>query len=92
MCKLAFVCISVLFLFQHCLSETPSEVGSISMDHKELTGLLKTHVDEDGNVDYAGFQQDSLRLDAYLDSLTENPPDEKSWSEMEANSLLDQRL
>ena len=72
-----------LLIFQHCSGEAPSKTGSTSVDHTDWTILLKKYVDDCGNVDYAGFGKDSLRLNAYLDKLSKHPPDKKSWSEYE---------
>ena len=78
--KLFTISIVIFFLFQKCLSEAPTKDGSVSMGHEEWTALLKKYVDEEGNVNYKNFQSDSTRLKSYLKKLTENPPDEKSWS------------
>lgn len=81
--KIVFVCTAAFVLFQNCLSEIPSKKGSKPLTHEEWTQLLSNYVHEDGNVNYSGFQKDSLSLNAYLKKLTENPPDEDSWSEEE---------
>lgn len=53
------------------------------MDHEEWTVLLNKYVDEDGNVNYRGFQKDSVTLNNYLKNLASNPPDVENWSEEE---------
>jgi len=73
----------ILLLFQNCLSDAPSKVGSKSINHEQWSILLKKYVDENGNVNYKGFIADSLALQSYLDLLTENPPDENTWSKDE---------
>jgi len=51
-------------------------------DHSTWNNLLKSHVTEDGKVDYKGFIKDKIRLNAYTQYLSEHTPD-KSWSENE---------
>lgn len=41
------------------------------------------HVRDDGNVNYQGFVQDKAKLQRYLDTLSQNPPDTSTWSEAE---------
>lgn len=76
-----------LLLFQHCLSDAPTKKGSKSMPyrqtgmkHEQWTILLQKYVGRDGTVNYKGFQKDSLDLNAYLNELSTNAPDENSWS------------
>lgn len=52
------------------------------VDHKVWDSLLRTHVNENGRVDYEGFLKDSVKLHAYLHSLSNNPP-ETHWSKSE---------
>lgn len=40
-----------------------------TFDHADWDALVKKHVDADGWVRYAGFQQDAAQLDAYLQRL-----------------------
>lgn len=47
--------------------------------HEAWTKLLKKYVNNDGLVNYKGFIKDIKELDAYLATLTNNPPDDK-WS------------
>jgi hypothetical protein len=56
-------------------------LGSLSaqITHSAWSVLLKKNVSQEGYVDYLGFQRDSLRLNAYLEMLSNNPP-QKSWS------------
>lgn len=50
------------------------------MHHEAWSQLLKKYVDSQGMVNYKGFIADSLSLNAYLDSLTNHPPDTSAWS------------
>ncbi len=69
-----------IFSFQQCASDAPSKKGSIVVNHQQWTTLLQKHVDKNGMVNYKGFQNDSLFLQAYLNDLSINPPDENSWT------------
>ncbi len=77
--KIGIIIIS-FFSFQQCTSDAPSKNGSIPTNHKNWTALLQKHVDRNGMVDYAHFQEDSLLLQGYLKELSSNPPDENSWT------------
>lgn len=54
------------------------------VDHSAWDALLGKYVREDGMVNYKGFQKDREKLDAYLELLSSQEPD-NSWS---ANELL----
>jgi len=57
------------------ISQTPtSDEGSALIEHTQWNDLVKKYVAVDGVVDYRGFQRDSLKLNAYLDLLTNHPP------------------
>ena len=45
-----------------------------TMDHSTWDALLKTHVDQEGHVDYKGFIKDSAKLDSYLNLLSKQQP------------------
>ena len=47
-----------------------------SVDHSAFNELLQKHVDEDGWVDYEGFESDSETLDKYIESLETAPLDQ----------------
>lgn len=78
-----YLFIFTAFIFQHCLSDAPSKKGSKTPDHGQWTILLQNHVEQDGLIDYKGFQKDSLNLNSYLNELSTNPPDENTWSKEE---------
>ncbi|CAN5243313.1 DUF547 domain-containing protein [soil metagenome] len=48
--------------------------------HDAWTKLLKKYVNDKGLVNYKGFINDIKALDAYLATLSNNPPDENKWS------------
>lgn len=47
--------------------------------HEQWTSALKNYVDNEGNVNYAKWKNDTTTLDYYISSLEENPPAEY-WS------------
>lgn len=47
------------------------------LKHTKWTALLEKHVDDDGNVDYAGFKKEEKLLDEYLAVLSKNHPNDK---------------
>ena len=49
------------------------------VSHKSFDELLQKHVDEQGMVDYKGFQTDRTKLKDYLLILESNPPKD-SWT------------
>lgn len=51
--------------------------------HELFDHLLKKHVTNAGDVNYKGFIKDTTALNAYLDLLSKNPPNEKTWSKSE---------
>lgn len=81
-------CSLLFFSLQAC--SMPS-CGSMSLppseaqppNHQVFTALLQKHVDEEGMVDYKGFQQDRQQLKAYLETLEKNPPNPEAWTEAE---------
>ena len=48
--------------------------------HEIWNTLLKKNVTSQGKVNYKGFISDSVQLNKYLKILSENKPDEKTWS------------
>ncbi len=68
-----------LFLLTSCkVADVKSTSRPVS--HEIWDSLLKQHVSADGLVDYTGFQKDSARLNAYLEILSNNHPNEAHWS------------
>jgi hypothetical protein len=53
-----------------------------SFNHNLWDSLLKTHVSNNGNVNYLAFKKDKTSLDNYISALAENMPDD-SWSKNE---------
>ena len=78
-----------LMMWSACQSAQPQQssgyfvpLNTAPLTHGAWTDLLEKHVDEEGNVDYQGFQQDSLILNAYLDRLGQTLPSIQ-WSREE---------
>ena len=51
------------------LTEKYKQEGEAEFDHSAFDALIKAHVDGDGWVDYAGFQRDQAKLDAYIETI-----------------------
>ncbi|MBD1396844.1 DUF547 domain-containing protein [Pontibacter sp. JH31] len=57
--------------------------GTTPPSHQVWDELLQRHVSKTGEVDYKGFIADKANLQRYLNSISNNPPDKKTWSETE---------
>jgi hypothetical protein len=73
---------SLIFLLWGCGINAPAS-GSYPVEHDLWDELLREHVEGSGKVDYAGFREDSSRLNAYLKLLEGNHPNRKHWSREE---------
>jgi hypothetical protein len=51
--------------------------------HTVFDQLLKKNVSKEGAVNYKGFIKDTIALNHYLDLLSKNPPNEKTWTKQE---------
>lgn len=71
------------FVLVICLAAGQSFTAHAQFDHSAFDTLLKTHVDDEGWVDYDGFLKDKETLKKYLEALKANPPKEDSWSDKE---------
>ncbi len=61
-----------------CVALTPARADD-TVSHEAWTKLLRAHVKDDGMVDYQGFKKDVEPLNAYLETLSKNPPT-SNWS------------
>lgn len=61
---------------------TPTAPAPAKPDHSNWNSLLTKYVNSKGAVNYAGFKADQTKLQAYLEELTNNPP-ENSWTRNE---------
>ncbi|MEO0528861.1 MAG: DUF547 domain-containing protein [Bacteroidota bacterium] len=58
------------------------EVPIEKFDHRAFDTILKTYVEDNGDVDYQGIRANKLALKAYLDALSTNIPTEE-WDKNE---------
>jgi len=56
--------------------------NSPTVTHDRWNILLQKHVTASGSVNYAGFKNDNILFEEYLNDLTKHPPG-KNWSEKE---------
>jgi len=80
--KNIFLIIMISVYTISCASVPGSD--SKPVNHQKWDRLLKKHVDDKGMIDYKGMIADSTELNAYLDVLSANHPNEKNWSKDEA--------
>lgn len=71
----------ILSLISYSCNSAPAvhQNSNAPISHEEWSLLLQKYVTEDGHVNYAGFQKDSLSLNKYLKRLSENAPND-SWT------------
>jgi len=53
------------------------------ISHEIFDELLKKYVSLEGRVNYKEFVKDTVNLNQYLNLLSKNPPDEKTWTQQE---------
>lgn len=73
----------VLLLSLSCASMHPEQKGSQAISHSAFDLLLKTYVDGIGGVNYKGLKEKGQDLNAYIEALAQNGPDESTWSKDE---------
>ncbi len=76
----------IFLLFMGCSCQGASTLGaegSQPPSHQVWNQLLQQHVSKTGEVSYKGFIKDKAKLQKYLDTISNNPPDKKTWSEAE---------
>lgn len=81
--KLSALILTVLTVI--AVEITPAQ--SKAPSHEAWNKLLKKNVSADGKVNYKGFIKDSVELNNYLKLLSNNPPDEKTWSANEQKAF-----
>lgn len=67
-------------LFMCYLLVAVSTFAQEAPSHQQWDKLLKKYVNTSGMVNYKGFQNDQAGLDAYLKTLSNNPP-QSTWNE-----------
>jgi hypothetical protein len=75
--------IALVFSLVSCGASDLGGKDTTPPDHSVWNELLGKHVKEDGMVNYRGFINDQKKLEAYLNTLSNNPPDREKWSEEE---------
>lgn len=68
--------------FNKINNELPASIITTAIDHSSFDHIIKKHVTKDGRVDYAGIKKDKALLDAYLQLIKVNAPND-SWSKNE---------
>ncbi|WP_247237251.1 DUF547 domain-containing protein [Telluribacter sp. SYSU D00476] len=76
-----YIFVAIIGLSLACGTSAPaSDAAPTDVSHAALDRLLKKYVNSQGMVDYNGFKQDRAELKKYLDQLSKNAPNEKTWS------------
>jgi Protein of unknown function, DUF547 len=70
---------SIVVLGTNCIAK-PTTADAKAIDHTTWDRLLKKYVNDKGFVDYAGFKKDEAALGSYLEVLSKNAPNPKTWS------------
>jgi Protein of unknown function, DUF547 len=78
--KIPFVSILFLSFLTSCFNSNAPTSEAKPISHKLWDGLLKKYVNPKGMVNYKAFQKDSASLNTYLDLLSKNAPNEKTWT------------
>lgn len=79
---IVFIALMMLLLLSSCgVKEHRSSSRPIT--HELWDGLLKQYVTEDGQVNYKGIIQDSVRFYKYIDLLENHHPNESNWTKDE---------
>ena len=80
--------LQILSNVKHLLFKTPIQNyklnSSTPIHHDEWNVLLQKYVNDKGDVHYLGFQTERKNLQAYLNKLSKNPPNDKNWSKDES--------
>lgn len=81
------ILVSILSLFFLQCNSASFEGKGKAPSHEIWNNLLKKNVSADGKVNYKGFIKDSVEFNKYLKLLTDNPPNEKSWTANEQKAF-----
>jgi hypothetical protein len=78
-----------LFFFRllFCVFAVGTSLGQNIHQHQQWQDLLQTYVNIHGEVDYKNLKQNESELDAYLDLVSKNPP-EDSWTKNKKKAYL----
>jgi uncharacterized protein DUF547 len=73
----------IVILFQTSCGVKDYKSTSNPITHEIWDSLLQKHVTEEGQVDYQGIIQDSLKFNSYISLLKNNHPNTSNWSKDE---------
>jgi hypothetical protein len=74
----------LIFLACSCQgASTLGAEGTTPPSHQIWNELLQQHVTKTGEVNYKGFIKDKAKLQRYLDTISNTPPDKKNWTKEE---------
>ncbi len=78
----------ISFLFFTAILAVSCKVSKYNSDSQPVTHalwdtLLQEHVNDAGWVDYEGLLKDSVKMNKYLDLLSNHHPNDKNWTENE---------
>jgi len=79
---ITFILLFTIGIISSCTATTPSSTAA-PVDHAAWDKLVKKHVNDKGFVNYTNFKKDYDELKKYLDILSANAPNEKTWSKEE---------
>ncbi len=80
---LAFIILSLFTLLSCSTKHRSVKSDSKPISHHTWDGLLQTHVSNEGNVNYEGFIQDSVKFNQYINLLQANHPNDTNWTKKE---------
>ncbi|MEB2784765.1 DUF547 domain-containing protein [Algoriphagus persicinus] len=70
-------------ILSSCQSSVPGMAGTTPPSHKTWNEMLQANVSADGKVNYKGFIKEKAKLEAYVNSISANAPDRKTWTKDE---------
>ncbi|MEZ4905582.1 MAG: DUF547 domain-containing protein [Spirosomataceae bacterium] len=79
---ITFILLFAVGIISSCTATTPSSTAA-PVDHTAWDKLVKKHVTDKGFVNYTNFKKDYDELKKYLDMLSDNAPNPKTWSKEE---------
>ncbi|WP_304516789.1 DUF547 domain-containing protein [Cecembia rubra] len=81
--KFLWITLTILLVNLSCGHSDLGQEGSLPPNHQVFDAFLKKFVSDEGIVNYKGMVQQRADLEIYLNALSQNPPDRKTWSKAE---------
>ncbi|RZS96265.1 DUF547 domain-containing protein [Cecembia calidifontis] len=81
--KFLWITFSILLVNLSCGHSDLGQKGTKPPSHEIFDKFLKKFVSEEGKVDYKGMLIRKAELEAYLEILSQNPPDRTAWTHKE---------